>query len=287
MVETRARSFRALTQVPVRIKVVDIGANPIDSAPPYAAMLRAGDAEVIGFEPNRAALAILDARKGPLERYLPYALGDGGAHVLHICAAPGMTSLLAPDPAVLGLFHGFPDWGRVIATEDVVTVRLDDVPDAVGVDLLKLDIQGAELMVLQHAERRLEEALVVQAEVEFLPLYAGQPLFSEVEQFLRARGFAFHRFFPEVSRTLAPMLVNQDPYAGLSQSVWADGVFIRDVTRLDRLADRDLLAMAAILHDCYGSVDVAYHLLREHDRRSGDRLSDAYFAGLRPEAVPA
>ena len=280
MVETRARSFRALTQVPVRIKVVDIGANPIDSAPPYAAMLRAGDAEVIGFEPNRAALAILDARKGPLERYLPYALGDGGAHVLHICAAPGMTSLLAPDPAVLGLFHGFPDWGRVIATEDVVTVRLDDVPDAVGVDLLKLDIQGAELMVLQHAERRLEEALVVQAEVEFLPLYAGQPLFSEVEQFLRARGFAFHRFFPEVSRTL-------DPDAGLSQSVWADGVFIRDVTRLDRLADRDLLAMAAILHDCYGSVDVAYHLLREHDRRSGDRLSDAYFAGLRPEAVPA
>ena len=27
-----------------------------------------------------------------------------------------MTSLLRPNPAVLALFHGFPDWARVIAT---------------------------------------------------------------------------------------------------------------------------------------------------------------------------
>lgn len=283
MTQVTPRSFSMLTGgAAPRAKVVDIGANPIDSEPPYAGMLRAGDAEVVGFEPNRAALAVLEAKKGPLERYFPQAVGDGRQHVLHICQAPGMTSLLEPDPAVLGLFHGFADWGRVIATEPVATIRLDEVTETAGADLLKLDIQGAELMVLRHAEQRLRDALVIQAEVEFLPLYKGQPLFGDVERHLRARGFMLHRFFPEVSRAVRPMMVNNDPYAGLGQLVWADAVFIRDLTRLDVLADAQLLTMAAILHDAYGAYDIAFRLVAEHDRRSGAARADRYLAGLLP-----
>ncbi|MBR0652493.1 FkbM family methyltransferase [Roseomonas terrae] len=279
-------SFQTLTGgAAPRVKVVDIGANPIDSEPPYAAMLRGGDAEVVGFEPNRAALAELERRRGPLERYFPHAVGDGARHVLHICQAPGMTSLLEPDPAVLSLFHGFPDWGCVLATEAVDTVRLDDVAETAGADLLKLDIQGAELMVLRHAEARLRDAVVIQAEVEFLPLYRGQPLFSEMEIFLRARGFVLHRFFPTVSRVVQPMMVNGDPYAGLGQLVWADAVFIRDLTRIGALSERQLLAMAAILHDAYAAYDIVFRLLEEHDRRTGGSRADAYLAGL--QAAPA
>lgn len=281
MADATAPSFRTLTGgTAPRVKVIDIGANPIDSEPPYATMLRAGDAEVVGFEPNRDALALLNTRKGPLERYFPHAVGDGERHLLHICQAPGMTSLLEPDPAVLALFHGFPEWGRVLATEAVETVRLDDVPETAGAALLKLDIQGAELMVLRHAEQRLRDALVIQVEVEFLPLYKGQPLFSEMELFLRGHGFVLHRFFPEVTRAVQPMMVNSDPYAGLGQLVWADAVFMRDLTRLDALADEQLLAMAAILHDAYGAYDIAFRLVAEHDRRSGASRAGAYLSGL-------
>jgi FkbM family methyltransferase len=280
------RSFRTLTggDSP-RVKVVDIGANPIDADPPYAGMLRAGDAEVVGFEPNPAALATLNARKGPHESYFPHAVGDGARHTLHICQAPGMTSLLEPDPAVLGLFHGFPDWGRVLSTEPVDTVRLDDVPETAGADLLKLDIQGAELMVLRHAEARLRDAVVIQAEVEFLPLYRHQPLFSDIDLLLRDRGFVLHRFFPTVSRAVQPMMVNADPYAGLGQLVWADAVFIRDFARTGALTDRQLLAMAAILHDCYGACDIAFRLVAEHDRRTGAARAASYLAGLQ-SALP-
>ncbi|BDG75192.1 FkbM family methyltransferase [Roseomonas fluvialis] len=275
------RTFRALTggDSP-RVKVIDIGANPIDADPPYAAMLRAGDAEVVGFEPNAAALDLLNTRKGPYERYFPHAVGDGRRHALHICQAPGMTSLLEPDPAVLGLFHGFPDWGRVLSTEPVDTVRLDDVPETAGADLLKLDIQGAELMVLRHAEARLRDVVVIQAEVEFLPLYKGQPLFSDMDIFLRERGFVLHRFFPAVSRAVQPMMVNADPYAGLGQLVWADAIFIRDFARPEALTDRQLMAMAAILHDCYAAYDIAFRLVAEHDRRRGTAHATAYLAGL-------
>jgi FkbM family methyltransferase len=266
--------------MPFRVKVVDIGANPIDGAPPYAAMLHAGDAEVLGFEPNPAALATLRARQGPLEHYLPHVVGDGERQRLHLCQAPGMTSLLEPDPAVLELFHGFPGWGRVLRTEEVDTVRLDDVPEAAGADMLKLDIQGAELMVLRHARQRLAEAAIIQAEVEFLPLYRDQPLFSELELFLRSQGFRLHRFLPMVSRVYRPMLIDNNPYAGMSQLVWADAVFMRDPAAPDSHGDRQLLAGAAVLHDCYGSCDAAFHLLAAHDRRHGGGLAARYLAGL-------
>ncbi len=151
--------------------------------------------------------------------------------------------------------------------------------------MLKLDIQGAELMVLRNAEARLADALVIQAEVEFLPLYKGQPLYGEMEGFLAGHGFRLHRFFPTVSRAIQPVMVNNDPYAGMGQLVWADAVFIRDLTRLEALSDRQLLAMAAILHECYGSADIAYRLLAEHDARQGGSLAGGYLQGMQKQAA--
>lgn len=273
-------SFADLTEKDVRIKIVDIGANPIDGDPPYACLLRSGKAEIVGFEPNPTALAELNSKKSPAETYLPSAIGDGGRHTLHICQAPGMTSLLAPNPAVLNLFHGFPEWGRVVDHVIVDTVRLDDVPETKDVDLIKIDIQGGELMALSNGTDRLRDALVVQTEVEFLPMYQDQPLFSEVEQFMRGQGFMLHRFFPESSRVIQPMIVDQNIYSGLSQLFWADAVFVRDITRLDALSNRQLLAMANIVHDLYNSVDLSLHLLTEFDRRTGESVGQIYLGRL-------
>lgn len=273
-------SLKTLIGSDVRIKIVDVGANPIDGAPPYADLLRGGIAEVVGFEPDPESLRRLVAAKSAAETYLPYAVGDGRRHTLHVCRAPGMTSLLEPDPRVLGLFHGFPDWGQVIARETVDTVRLDDIRETAGLDLLKIDIQGGELMAFRNAEARLADALVIQTEVEFLPLYVDQPLFGDVDVFLRGRGFAFHRFHPLVSRVVVPTLLDNDIYAGMSQSVWADAIYIRDLTRLDALSSRRLLTMATILHDCYGSFDIAMHILVHHDARFATSLAAAYLAGL-------
>jgi FkbM family methyltransferase len=281
------RPFKELIGRTSRIKVVDVGANPIDGVPPYAPLLHAGDADVVGFEPNVEALAKLNARKGPTETYLPHAVGDGGPHTLHICAAQGMTSLLAPDPAVLSRFHGFPDWGRVVDTRTIETVRLDDVPETAGAQLLKIDIQGGELMAMQHAETRLRDLLVIQTEVEFLPLYRDQPLFSDVEQHLRARGFLFHRFYPIVSRVFRPLLVDNDIYAGLSQLVWADAIFVKELLRPSRLDDGQLLAAATILHDCYGSIDLVMYLLTVFDDRHQTRLGAAYLAALQSHQASA
>jgi FkbM family methyltransferase len=277
-------TFNELAGIDLRVKVVDIGANPIDGAPPYMSMLQKGEAEVVGFEPNPEALATLNERKGPYETYLPNAVGDGNRHTLRICRAPGMTSLLEPDPAILGLFHGFPAWGEVLAQEEVDTVRLDDVPATEGIDMIKIDIQGGELMVLRNATERLRTVSVIQTEVEFMPLYKGQPLFSDVEIFLRSQGFIFHRFFPINSRALQPIVVGGSIYNGLSQQVWADGIFVRDFTRWEIYSDRQLLAAASIVHNCYQSVDLSLRLLIEYDRRTGTSLANDYFKKITPSA---
>jgi hypothetical protein len=190
-----------------------------------------------------------------------------------------MTSLLTPNPAMLNLFHGFPDWGRVTSTMEIDTVRLDDIPETADVEYIKIDIQGGELLALSNGQTRLAETLVIQTEVEFLPMYVGQPLFSEVEMFLRGHGFMLHRFFPSVSRVVRPLLVNNDIYAGLNQLVWADAIFVRDFTRLNALSDIQLLKMGRILHDCYQAFDLVLHLLTEHDRRTGSSLGEAYLSG--------
>ncbi|WP_448191818.1 FkbM family methyltransferase [Azospirillum sp. sgz301742] len=286
MVQTDLPPFKALTGVDERIKVVDIGANPIDSAPPYAPLLQNGIADVVGFEPNGEALATLNAQKGPSETYLPHAVGDGKRHTLRSCTAPGMTSILEPNSKVLNLFHGFPDWGTVVSSVEIDTVRLDDIPETEGVDLLKMDIQGAELMVLRNAEARLADTLVIQAEVEFLQMYVDQPLFGDIDVFLRQHGFVFHRFYPTVSRTIQPLLVDNSIYAGLSQLLWADAIFVKDFSRLDLFTDQQLLRMATIMHECYRSIDLSLHLLNEYDRRSGTVMASNYLAGLQKSVQP-
>ncbi len=274
--------FKNVTGTQVRVKITDIGARSItgNDPPPYVKLLQAGDADIVGFEPDAQALAALNQAKGPHEIYLPYAVADGQQHTLYTCVAPGMTSLLKPNPAVLNLFHSFPAWGSVLSTEEIDTVRLDDVDETVGTDMIKIDIQGGELMAFHHAQNRLKDVLIIHTEVEFLQMYIDQPLFSEVEIFLRSRGFVFHRFFPLISRTFVPVSKNGNIYEGISQLCWADAVFVRDMTCLNMINDEQLLKLAMILHECYESADLAHYYLLEFDRRNGTETAHRYLSSL-------
>src|ERR1700733_10295528 len=161
---TSALLLRDLVRCSRPTSVLDIGANLVDGEPPYQRMLDDGLCTVTGFEPQQRALAELQQRKGPTERYLPHVVGDGHPHRLKITRAEGMTKLLTPDVNQLRLFTGFTDWGSVVEEVDVQTHRLDDL-DIDEFDLLKIDIQGAELMVFQHGRERLRNAVAVQTEV--------------------------------------------------------------------------------------------------------------------------
>jgi hypothetical protein len=112
------------------------------------------------------------------------------------------SSLVKPDLTVMGPFQNLPEFFDFVEVPDVTTVRLDDVPEAMGADYLKLDVQGSEGQVLAGARTCLDSVLVVHSEVEFVPIYAGQPLFGDIDAILRSRGFVLHRLLNLEGRTL-------------------------------------------------------------------------------------
>lgn len=60
------------------------------------------------------------------------------------------------------------------------------------IDLIKIDTQGYDLQVLQGARKHLSSGRIklVLLELNFIPLYANQPTFGDVDAFLRGHGYA-------------------------------------------------------------------------------------------------
>jgi FkbM family methyltransferase len=262
--------------------VIDIGANPIDGDPPYKPMLVEGLCTVTGFEPHTAAREELLRRKGPLETYLPDAIADGGTHTLHVTRASGMTSLLTPDPRRLVQFNGFTEWGTVIEKVPIATRRLDDIETLCPFDLLKIDVQGGELMVFQGGRRHLSSAVAVQTEISFVALYENQPTFADIDHELRTQGFIPHSL-PAIKRwAIAPVTFDNDFRRGGNQLLEADIVYVRDFTRPDAMSDEQLRQLAMIAHHVYGSVDLAYRCISTlaDRKRANSSAADDYLQAI-------
>lgn len=250
------------------VSVVDIGANPLDDVVPYRLLLASGAARVIGFEPQPDALADLLRRAGPHERYLPYALGDGAQHTLHLCASGGFASLLEPDPGQLELLVDFPSLAEVVGTTPVDTRRLDDVAELDRIDLLKIDIQGGELDVLRSGRRALGEAVAIQTEVGFHRLYRDQPTFADVDLELRAQGFVPHRFVATRTWPLSPVQWADPLELASRQLVEADLLYVRDPARVELCSDLQLARLLLIADLGYGSFGLALRCVLELVRRN-------------------
>lgn len=78
---------------------------------------------------------------------------------------------------------------EVVGEYPITLNRMDTVCGDFQPDVMKIDTQGTELYVLQGAGRLLDSAIAVELEVEFVPQYHGQPLFSDVDFFMRQQGF--------------------------------------------------------------------------------------------------
>lgn len=86
---------------------------------------------------------------------------------------------------------------RIAALDERFTVQLFRMDELIQKerlpvpDLLKMDVQGAELEVLRGAGKFLERVKLVEAETWLVRGYGPRtPLFHEVAQFLAAKGFA-------------------------------------------------------------------------------------------------
>jgi FkbM family methyltransferase len=261
------------------LEIADIGAAWLGDPPLYRRLLDLKLARLNAFDADERQHAALREAYGADLQLFTDIVGDGAKHTLHL-AAPisGMTSLLKPSARHLAFFNGFDRFGEIHETLEVQTTRLDDVAGLPDLDFLKMDIQGGELMALEHGRLRLAHCVAVQLEVSFVPLYEGQPTFGEIDVWMRAQGFIPH-CFTEVKRwSIAPVVRNNNFRQPFNQLLEADVVYVRDPTTPE-LWDPDVLRrLILIAHYVYGSVDLAGRLVRwlEAERKVGLGAFDHY-----------
>jgi hypothetical protein len=108
------------------------------------------------------------------------------------------TNSLLPRPRNLKRYY--PQNAETVGQVEVETTTLDTFckHSAISkIDILKMDIQGGELLALQGATDLLSESLVdlIYTEVIFVPHYEGGPLFHELSGFLSRYDYSLFDLF--------------------------------------------------------------------------------------------
>jgi len=202
----------------------------------------------VGFEPDDREFAKL--RSDDRTVFHPCALSDrpGRALELFVAREPGKTSLFKPNMELLRRFpkpERFETVRAVALPADRVRTLDEVVPAA---DFIKLDTQGSELSILQGGPKLLDGVLGLKVEVEFLELYHGQPLFADVDAFLRAKGFELADL-----RRVYWKRAEFTAYPGKGQLVFGDALYFKNA---DAFPKEKALQFAAVCL-LYGMRDMA------------------------------
>jgi FkbM family methyltransferase len=270
----------------VPLRIVDVGSQELATEEDvYAPLRRVAPAEVIGFDPFAQAAAgerVSVSRPDGAKVYTYRSVvADGNPATLHVNRYDSTSSIFPSNLKLAAQFGLLAAALETVETREFSSMRLDDILPDVQVDFLKIDVQGAARLVLANAPRILSKTLVCHVEVEFAPVYEGEPLFADVDACLREAGFCFVDFY-NLGRQRYVSFENSPRRAfHRGRTLWGDCVYIRALDDPDALTDDELFRVALIVHTCYNKQDLAAELLGRIDdraRRSGQRGSPASMA---------
>jgi FkbM family methyltransferase len=212
------------------LKLVDVGGRGEAFGPlaPLAPFARYFCCEPDGVEAARLAetLPIETPWRGVTVMTEAMATRRGHAE-LRLTQQPGMSSLLEPDERVAARFYLAPKF-RVVSTATVPTMPLDDAAAGYGFTdacFLKVDTQGTELDILQSGANLVRGPLLgVHVESLFQPIYKGQSLFADVDDYLRGHGFSLF----SLSRTSLRRAGYRPELHSKRMIAWAHCLYLRE-----------------------------------------------------------
>lgn len=240
------------------LRIADVGANPVN-VPDYMDLLNMGGCEVWGFEPEPQAFAALQAQAGPQTHFVQRAIGKTGKGTFYPHRSTGLGSLLKIDkPSVTYL--GRPGWHSnqgdgidmdLIAMDDIAR---DELPRP---DVLKMDIQGGELDVLETAHDTLRDAIAVIPEVRFAQMYQNEPMWAEIDLELRQQGFVLHKMAAIKSVPVGNSMRGAMKSNHLrNQMVDGDAIYIRDPRGIAAWSDDQIKYLTIAAAGVFGSYDL-------------------------------
>jgi FkbM family methyltransferase len=179
------------------LTIFDVGAYVGDVARTYRRLFP--QATIFCFEPFPGSFDKLKAScRCPSIRLHQVALSNReGKATFYVNADASCNSTLPPDAEGEryrnSAFHS-------VGETEVSTTTLDVFCDESHVDavnILKMDVEGAEVLVLEGATRRLKSGRIdlVYSEVMFTPHYVGGRIFHEISAFLHGYGYTLFNLY--------------------------------------------------------------------------------------------
>jgi FkbM family methyltransferase len=281
--------------------------------------------KVIGFEPDEEECRLLNnellssehPKDAPTVTYYPVALGrERAKRKLYLYKDRRLSSFFLPNLSLLNHFPLdqllMPEAFSIDAEVAVDCVPLDEFcprEEINDVDFIKIDTQGSEMEILQGGPETLRKTFAVAIEVEFAPIYEKQPLFADVDSFLRGQGFSMFdlsRFWWK--RSVPPEIDSR------GQMIFADAIYLRDlwnreashyfwqalVEEPERI-ERAIVIASLLGFSDYGLDLLDYHLSRQyidkhryeawraryiHIRKGPKSLRTSLFARLMRRIIP-
>ena len=220
----------------------------------------------VGFEPDPVEFSKLKNGKERLWKsvnILPFGVSDSsGRRKLNVPLDPQSASLLEHNTEIGQKFLK-PQFFEVKRIEEVETLSLEDSLKQTGfdsVDFLKIDIEGAELLVFKSSPKIMRDVLAIKTEVSFLPFRLGQPLAGDVDSYLREFGFDLMSIIePAIWRRQGyvthPYYSTEEPPYSKGQIAHADYLYFRDPEGLDKNIEK--LLKLSIIAISFGYFDFA------------------------------
>lgn len=119
-----------------------------------------------------------------------YQIDTEKTETIHPDGNPGASSVLEANP-----IYEPEKYIQKKITVDSVTLKTFMTENHIErVDILWMDIQGAELDALKSAGKLISNILSIHSEVEFFPIYKNQPMYKEIRHFLKSNGFGLKSF---------------------------------------------------------------------------------------------
>ena len=229
----------------------------------------------VGFEPEPEEFKVLTElyRGNDTRHIVPFALANtNGPRTLYVTRDTDSSSLYKPYTPFFARLQD-PAKMDVVKTIEVETRTLDSVPLPISesIDVLKMDVQGAELDVLKGAERIIGDGLLaVVSEAEFTTEYYNQPLFADLDMYLRSKGFQL--FDLDVRRWRRRDLNSDFTHLRSGQIIYGDVLYLKDpVEYWDKFCkkglEREKLLKLIALSEFYSAPDFGIELLEFGEKK--------------------
>jgi FkbM family methyltransferase len=202
------------------LTIFDVGAHHGESVNEFITLYP--NSRIFAFEPDKANFARLNERFARMPQIYTFnkAVGRNDGNVLlHKNNYDATHSLLPFDHDEINRWADANDFIEIeIAEVDQVALDRFCADRNIGkIDILKLDVQGGEMMALEGAGKKLSQQAIeaVFCEVEFCRLYKNQPLFWDITAYLLSLSYHF-------------VTIVSPKTSELGVLSWADAIYVND-----------------------------------------------------------